>query len=68
MDEWSALLHECRAEGLCAGADVEELADRFTAITDGPAVQMLTSSTGMRPNRMRSLLPRAFEPELVLTV
>lgn len=60
------LLHECRAEGLCANADVEALADRFTAMVDGLAIQILASSTEMRPERMRALLLRAFEPDLVL--
>ncbi|SFR04130.1 DNA-binding transcriptional regulator, AcrR family [Lentzea waywayandensis] len=61
------LLGECRAEGLCAGADVEALADRFIAMADGLAVQILASSTEMRSDRMRELLLRAFEPDLVLT-
>ncbi|MDX8142033.1 TetR/AcrR family transcriptional regulator [Lentzea sp. BCCO 10_0061] len=61
------LLGECRAEGLCGGADVEALADRFIAMADGLAVQILASSTEMRSDRMRDLLLRAFEPDLVLT-
>lgn len=61
------LLGECRAEGLCGGADVEALADRFIAMADGLAVQILASSTEMRSDRMRELLLRAFEPDLVIT-
>ncbi|GLY50672.1 TetR family transcriptional regulator [Lentzea sp. NBRC 102530] len=68
--EWRAvvvgLLHECRAEGLSPDADVEALADRFTALVDGLAVQILAGSTAMTPDRMRELLLRAFEPDLVL--
>ncbi|WP_394619774.1 TetR family transcriptional regulator C-terminal domain-containing protein [Lentzea sp. JNUCC 0626] len=62
-----ALLHDCRAEGLSPDADVEALADRFTALVDGLAIQILAGSTEMAPERMRELLLRAFEPDLVLT-
>ncbi|MFG2785058.1 TetR family transcriptional regulator C-terminal domain-containing protein [Streptomyces prunicolor] len=58
------VLHECRSEGLAPEADVEALADRFTAMVDGLAIQILAGSTEMRPDRMRSLLLRAFEPHL----
>jgi len=61
------LLHECRSEGLAPEADVEALADRFTAMVDGLAMQILAGSTEMRPDRMRLLLLRAFEPHLDLT-
>ncbi|MEV5530419.1 TetR/AcrR family transcriptional regulator [Streptomyces prunicolor] len=61
------VLHECRSEGLAPEADVEALADRFTAMVDGLAMQILAGSTEMRPDRMRSLLLRAFEPHLDLT-
>jgi AcrR family transcriptional regulator len=61
------LLHECRSEGLAPEADIEALADRFTAMVDGLAIQILANSTEMRPDRMRSLLLRAFEPHLDLT-
>lgn len=60
------LLRECQAEGLALDADVEALADRFTAMVDGLAIQILASSTEMQPDRMRSLLLRAFEPHLEL--
>ncbi|MFI6407647.1 TetR family transcriptional regulator C-terminal domain-containing protein [Streptomyces sp. NPDC050548] len=46
---------------------MEALADRFTAMVDGLAMQILAGSTEMRPDRMRSLLLRAFEPHLDLT-
>ncbi|MEW1644070.1 TetR/AcrR family transcriptional regulator [Streptomyces sp. NPDC091219] len=61
------VLHECRSEGLAPEADVEALADRFTAMVDGLAIQILAGSTHMRPDRMRSLLLHAFEPHLDLT-
>ncbi|MFJ9626277.1 TetR family transcriptional regulator C-terminal domain-containing protein [Streptomyces sp. NPDC091280] len=61
------LLHECRAAGLVPEADIEALADRFTAMVDGLAMQILAGSTGMSPDRMRSLLLRAFEPHLDLS-
>ncbi|WP_043259156.1 TetR family transcriptional regulator C-terminal domain-containing protein [Streptomyces prunicolor] len=61
------VLDECRSEGLAPEADVEALADRFTAMVDGLAMQILAGSTEMRPDRMRSLLLRAFEPHLDLT-
>ncbi|SEF01185.1 hypothetical protein SAMN05216489_09587 [Streptomyces sp. 3213] len=51
----------------CPEADVEALADRFTAMVDGPAMRILAGSTAMRPDRMRSLPLRAFEPHLDLT-
>lgn len=54
----SDVLHECRPE---------DLADRFTATVDGLAIQILPASTEMRPDRMRSPPPRAFEPHLDLT-
>ncbi|WP_370115442.1 TetR family transcriptional regulator C-terminal domain-containing protein [Streptacidiphilus sp. MAP12-33] len=61
------LLRECQAEGgLAPGADVEALAERFTAMVDGLAIQILADSTAMRPERMRALLLRAFEPYLDL--
>ncbi|MFJ9565282.1 TetR family transcriptional regulator C-terminal domain-containing protein [Streptomyces fuscichromogenes] len=61
------LLHECGAEGdLAPEADVEALADRFTAMVDGLAMQILAGSTSMGPDRMRSLLMGAFEPYLDL--
>ena len=60
------LLRECQAEGLAPGADVEALADRFTAMVDGLAIQILANSTDMQPDRMRALLLRAFEPYLEL--
>ena len=61
------LLHECQSEGLAPEADVEALADRFTAMVDGLAIQILAHSTEMRPDRMRALLLRAFEPDIELT-
>ncbi|MFD9740849.1 TetR family transcriptional regulator C-terminal domain-containing protein [Umezawaea sp. NPDC059074] len=61
------LLAECRTEGLLADVDIDELADRFTAMVDGLAIQILADSTDMSPNRMRSLLLTAFEPHLTLT-
>ncbi|WP_326837295.1 TetR/AcrR family transcriptional regulator [Amycolatopsis rhabdoformis] len=61
------LLHECRSEGLAAGADIEALADRFTAMVDGLAIQILAGSTDLTPDRMRTLLRQAFEPHLTLT-
>ncbi|MFC1401825.1 MULTISPECIES: TetR/AcrR family transcriptional regulator [Streptacidiphilus] len=60
------LLRECRDEGLAPEADIEALADRFTAMVDGLAIQILAGSTDMTPDRMRSLLRRAFEPHLDL--
>ncbi|MFF4704735.1 TetR family transcriptional regulator C-terminal domain-containing protein [Streptomyces sp. NPDC001288] len=62
------LLHECRSDGsLAPQADAEALADRFTAMIDGLAMQILANSTDMRPDRMRRLLLQAFEPHLYLT-
>ncbi|UXX91575.1 TetR family transcriptional regulator C-terminal domain-containing protein [Streptomyces sp. AD2-2] len=61
------VLHECRCVGLTPEADVEALADPFTATVDGLAIQILAGSTDMRPDRMRSPLLRAFEPHLGLT-
>ena len=61
------LLRECQVEGLAPGADVEALADRFTAMVDGLAIQILANSTDMQPDRMRALLLRAFEPYLELS-
>ncbi|MFF4596670.1 TetR family transcriptional regulator C-terminal domain-containing protein [Amycolatopsis sp. NPDC001319] len=60
------LLRECRREGLAPEADVEALADRFTAMVDGLAIQILVGSTDLTPDRMRTLLLQAFEPHLVL--
>ncbi|WP_052438899.1 TetR/AcrR family transcriptional regulator [Streptacidiphilus jiangxiensis] len=61
------LLRDCQAEGLAPDTDVEALAERFTAMVDGLAIQILAHSTGMHPDRMRSLLLSAFEPHLDLT-
>ncbi|WP_329265103.1 TetR family transcriptional regulator C-terminal domain-containing protein [Streptomyces sp. NBC_01478] len=61
------VLHECRSEGLAPEADIEALADRFTAMVDGLAIQILANSTDMQPDRMRALLLHAFEPHLDLT-
>ncbi|WP_405996043.1 TetR family transcriptional regulator C-terminal domain-containing protein [Streptomyces sp. NBC_00986] len=58
------VLDECPFEGLAPEADVEALADRFTAMVDGLAIQILAGSTELWPDRMRSLLLRAFEPHL----
>ncbi|MFJ6728712.1 TetR family transcriptional regulator C-terminal domain-containing protein [Streptomyces sp. NPDC091281] len=62
------LLHECRSEhSLAPEADIEVLADQFTAMVDGLAIQILANSTAMQPDRMRSLLLRSFEPHIDLT-
>lgn len=60
------VLHECRAEGLAPDMEVDDLADSFTALVDGLAIQILAGSTGMRTDRMRALLSKAFEPHFTL--
>ena len=60
------ILRECQAAGLAAGADVESLASRFTALNDGLALQVLASTSDMTIPRMREVLLDAFEPHLCL--
>ncbi|WP_418961273.1 TetR family transcriptional regulator C-terminal domain-containing protein [Streptomyces tritici] len=61
------LVRECGRAGLLApGADPEALTSRFTALTDGLAIQVLAGNGEMTLPRMRELLLDAFEPHLSL--
>jgi len=60
------LIRACQREGIGAGADTEALADRFTSMVDGLAIQVLVQTTEMSVARMRELLLDAFEPHISL--
>ncbi len=60
------LIRACQREGIGAGADTEALADRFTSMVDGLAIQVLVRTTEMSVTRMRELLLDAFEPHISL--
>ena len=60
------LLRTCQAEGMAEGADAEALADRFTSMVDGLAIQVLAGTGDMDAARMRELLLDAFEPYITL--
>jgi AcrR family transcriptional regulator len=60
------LIHACQREGIGTGADPDALADRFTSMVDGLAIQVLAETTEMSVARMRELLLDAFEPHITL--
>lgn len=62
------LIGSCRQEGIGADADTDALADRFTSMVDGLAIQVLAQTTEMSVPRMRELLLDAFEPHISLRV
>jgi AcrR family transcriptional regulator len=60
------LIRACQAEGIGTSADTDALADRFTSMVDGLAIQVLVQTTEMSVPRMRELLLDAFEPHICL--
>ena len=60
------LVRACQREGIGATADTDALADRFTSMVDGLAIQVLVQTTEMSVPRMRELLLDAFEPHITL--
>ncbi|HEY4456665.1 MAG TPA: TetR/AcrR family transcriptional regulator [Pseudonocardiaceae bacterium] len=58
------LIRACQNEGIGTRADTEALADRFTSMVDGLAIQVLVQTTEMSVSRMRELLLDAFEPHI----
>ena len=61
------LIRACQDEGIGTGADTDALADRFTSMVDGLAIQVLVQTTEMSVARMRELLLDAFEPHISLS-
>ncbi|WP_306319620.1 MULTISPECIES: TetR/AcrR family transcriptional regulator [unclassified Streptomyces] len=60
------LVRTCRREGMAEGVDPQALADRFTGLVDGLAIQVLAGTGDMDAPRMRELLLDAFEPYITL--
>ena len=60
------LIRACQDEGIGTSADTDALADRFTSMVDGLAIQVLVQTTEMSVSRMRGLLLDAFEPHIRL--
>jgi AcrR family transcriptional regulator len=60
------LVRARQREGIGAEADADALADRFTSMVDGLAIQVLAQTTEMSVPRMRALLLDAFEPHISL--
>lgn len=61
-----AIIRECQEAWLAPAADINALADRFTAMMDGRALQVLASTSDMTVDRMRELLLDSFEPDFSL--
>jgi AcrR family transcriptional regulator len=56
-----------REQGVFRRVDPAEVALRFTALADGLGIQVMTGSPSMTPSRMRELLVRFVETELLLS-
>jgi AcrR family transcriptional regulator len=54
-----------REQGVFRPVDAAEVAIRFTSLADGLGIQVMTGSPAMTPSRMRELLVRFVETELL---
>ena len=56
-----------REQGVFRPVDAADVAIRFTSLADGLGIQVMTGSPSMTPDRMREVLMRFVETELLLT-